>query len=83
MDQNLEANFRPKTSCKCPKVVKVSDTELIQDAKLRKARQMDNTIETMERLPKPDRRTPIPSDWSDSDDRKDDQARAPIAKTIP
>ena len=83
VDQNLEANFRPKTSFKCPKVARVSDTELIQDVKLRKVRQMDNMIETQERPPKPDRRTPIPSDWSNSDDGKDDQAKAPIAKTIP
>ena len=32
--------------------------------------------------PRPSRRTPIPSDWSDYDDGKDDQARAPIAKPI-
>ena len=44
VDQNLEANSRPKTSCKCPKVAIMSDRELIQDAKLRKARQMDNVM---------------------------------------
>ena len=44
---------------------------------------MDNMTETQERPPKPDRRTPIPSDWSNSDGVKDNQARAPIAKTIP
>ena len=43
---------------------------------------MDNTTETLVRPPKPSRRTPIPLDWSD-DDRKDDQARAPIAKPVP
>ena len=49
MDQDLEENFRPKTSCKCPKVARMSDSELIQDAKLRKARKMDNVTETQER----------------------------------
>ena len=83
VDQNLEANFRPKASCNCPKVARMSDSELIQDAKAWTAKQMDNVTETQERPPKPDRRTPIPSDWSNSDDGKDDQARAPIAKTIP
>ena len=83
VDQNVEANFRPKASCNCPKVAGMSDSELIQDMKAWKTRQMDSVTETYERLPKPDRRTPIPSDWSNSDDRKDDQARAPIAKTIP
>ena len=39
-------------------------------------------IEKQERPPKPDRRTPVPSDWSNSDDGKDNQARAPIAKTV-
>ena len=38
--------------------------------------------ETQVRPPKPSRRTPIPSDWSD-DDGKDDQATAPIAKPVP
>ena len=82
VDQNLEANFRPKTSSKCPKVARISDSELIQDTKLPNARQMDNATETQERPPKPDR-TPVPSDWSNSDDGKDNQARAPIAKTVP
>ena len=44
---------------------------------------MDIMTETQERPPKPDRRIPVPSDWSNSDDRKDDQARASIAKTVP
>ena len=81
-DRNLEANFRPKTTCKCPKIARMSDSELIQDVKLRKIRQMDSTTETQVRSPRPSRRTPIPSDWSD-DDRKDDQARAPIARPVP
>ena len=81
LDRNLEANFRPKTNCKCPKIAKMSDSELIQDFRLRRLRQRDSRTETQVRPPKPSRRTPIPSDWSD-DDRKDDQARAPIAKPV-
>ena len=82
LDRNVEANFRPKTTYKCPKIARMSDSELIQDVKLRKIRQMDNTTETQVRPPKPSRRTPIPSDWSD-DDGKDDQTRAFIAKPVP
>ena len=59
----------------------MSDGELMQDVKLGRIRQMDNMTETQVRLPKPSRKTPIPSDWSD-DDGKDDQARAPIAKPV-
>ena len=80
LDRNLEANFIPKTACKCPKIAKMSDGELIQDVKLRRIRQMDSMIETQVRPPKPSR-TPIPSDWDD-DDGKDDQARDPIAKPV-
>ena len=36
LDRNLEAHFRPKTACKCPKIVRMSDSELIQDVKLRR-----------------------------------------------
>ena len=36
LDRNLEANFRPKTACKYPKIARMSDSELIQDVKLRK-----------------------------------------------
>ena len=43
---------------------------------------MDSMTETQVKPPRPSRRTPIPSDWSD-DDGKDDQARAPIAKPVP
>ena len=82
LDRNLEANCRPKTAYKCPKIAKVSDGELIQDVKLRRIRQMDSMTETQVRPPKPSRRTPIPSDWSDGDG-KDDQARPPIAKPVP
>ena len=33
VDRNLDENFRPKTPCKCPKVAKMSDREVIMDAK--------------------------------------------------
>ena len=81
LDRNLEANFRPKTTCKYPKIAKMSDSQLIQDIKLRRIRQRDSRTETQVRPLKPSRRTPIPSDWSD-DDGKDDQDRAPIAKPV-
>ena len=67
LDRNLEANFRPKSSCKCPKIARMSDGELIQDIKLQKISQMDSMTETQVRPPKPSRQTPIPSDWSDDD----------------
>ena len=82
LDRKLEANFRPKTTCKCPKIARMSDGELIQDIKLRRLRERDNMTEIQVRPTRSSRRTPIPSDWSD-DDGKDDQARAPIAKPIP
>ena len=47
------------------------------DTKLRK---MDTVTETQARPP---RWNPLPSDWSNDEDDKDDQARAPIAKPIP
>ena len=82
LHRNLEANFRPKTACKCPKIARMSDGKLIQDIKLRRHRERDNMTETQVRPPRPSRRTPIHSDWSD-DDGKDDQARASIAKPTP
>ena len=83
LDRNLEANFRPKSACKCPKIAGMSDGELIQDIKLRRLRERENMTEPQVRPPRPRRRTPIHSDWSDDDDGKDDQAKAPIAKPIP
>ena len=76
--RNLDENFRPKTPCKCPKVAKMSDREVIMNAKQRR---MDKVTETQARPPA---WNPIPSDWSDDEDEndKDDQARAPIAKPI-
>ena len=57
---------------------------MIQDAKARHLEQMDNTSihDSQDRPPTPSRGNPITSDWSD-DDRKDDQARASIAKPTP
>ena len=42
LDRNLEANFRPKSACKCPKIGRMSDGGLIQDIKLRRLREGDN-----------------------------------------
>ena len=65
VDRNLDKNVRPKTRCKCPKVTKMSDREVIMDAKQRR---MDNVTETQARLPA---WNPIPSDWSDDEDEND------------
>ena len=73
VDRNVDKNFRPKTPCKCPKIARRSDREVIMDAK---QRQMDNATEMQAR-------NPIPSDWSnDEEDGKDNHARDPIAKPI-
>ena len=37
-------------------------------------------MDTQNRPPKPNRRMPPNSDWSNSESEKDDQARAPIPK---
>ena len=37
LDQELEPNFRPKYPCACPKVARLSDSQLIHDTKLRMA----------------------------------------------
>ena len=68
----------------------MSDNQFVQNAKLKLAKQMDKdntpvTEKTMEtetqdpyqsRPPKPSRQLSHHSDWSDSEDGKDDQARA-------
>ena len=41
LDQDLEPNFRPKHPCACPKVARLSDSQLIQDGKLRMAREAE------------------------------------------
>ena len=84
LDQNVEPNFRPKHPCACCKIAKLLNNDLIQDTKLRMAREAgkDNiplrNMETQDpdqsRPQKPDGK--IPSDWSDSDEGKDDQASA-------
>ena len=79
VDRNLDENFRSKIPCKCPKVAKMSDREVIMVAKQRIT---DIVTETQVRLPT---WNPLPSDCSNEDDDendKDGQARAPIAKTI-
>ena len=82
----METNFRPKHPCSCPKVAKLSDNDLIQDAKLRMVRETEkNNIPITDadiqnsdqsRLQTPSRQISHHSDWSDSEDGKDDQARA-------
>ena len=58
------------------------DSQLIQDAKLNMAEEMnkdnvpERNTETQDRPPKPSKRIPHNSDWSDSEDGKDAQARA-------
>ena len=61
-----------------PQSAKMSDREVIMDAKQRR---MDKVTETQARPPT---WNPIPSVWSDDEDEndKDDQARTPIAKPI-
>ena len=78
VDRNLDKNFRPKTPCKCPKVTKMSDREVIMGGTQRR---IDKVTETQARPPA---WNPIPSDWSEDEDENDkvDQARAPIAKPI-
>ena len=78
VERNLDENFRSKTPCKCPKVAKMSDREVIMDTKQRKT---DKVTEIQARPPA---WNPIPSDWRDDEDEndKDDQARAPLAKPI-
>ena len=85
MDQNVEPNCRPRHYCTCPKVAKLSDFKVIQDTQARHLEQTDNvsTHHSKDRPPKPSRRPSYHSDWSDDEDGKDNQTRAPIAKTMP
>ena len=41
LDQKVEPNFTPKHPCACPKVAKLSDNDLIQDTRLRMARETE------------------------------------------
>ena len=83
MDKNLEPNYRPRHQCTCPKVAKLSDIQVIQNAQAKHMLQTDNAPinDTQDRPPKPSRRPSYHSDWSDSDNNKDIQARAPITST--
>ena len=45
LDQDLEPNFRPKQPCKCPKIARLSDSQFIQDSKLKMT---TNSKETMQ-----------------------------------
>ena len=82
-------NIHTHRSCTCPNVARLSDNQLIWDTKLKKARQMSNAsvtvnnMDTQNRPPKHHRKMPDNSDWSDSKNEKDNQARAPILKTPP
>ena len=84
MSQNLEPNYRPRHYCTCPKVAKLSDIQVVQDTQARCLEQADNTsvLDSQDRPPKPSRRPSYHSDWSDNEDSKDNQARAPIAKPM-
>ena len=57
---------------------------MIQELQARNLEQTDNTSlhGSQDTLPRSSRMTAIPSDWSDDEDNKDNQARAPIAKRI-
>ena len=41
LDENFKPNFRHKHPCACPKIARLSDSDLIQDAKLRMAREAE------------------------------------------
>ena len=86
----MEPNFRPKHPCRCPKVAKLSDNQFIQESNLKMSAKFKETINhnkpltvrNMEvqapkqpRSPKPCRKINHKSDWSESEDGKDDQAR--------
>ena len=87
LDQELQPNFKPKHPCTCPKVAKMSESQFIQEAKLKIAKEMnkDNTPVTerttetqnpkQSRPSSPSRQISHHSDWSNSEDGKDDQAR--------
>ena len=81
LDQDLEPNFRPKQPCRCPKVAKLSNSQFIQDQKMKMTTKTTETtqnsipvtVRNMEmqdpkqsRPPKPSRKLPYNSDWSKS-----------------
>ena len=79
IDQNLELNYRPRHYCTYPKVARLSDIQVIQNMQARHLEQTDNAsiYDSQDRPPKPSRRPPCHSDWSNSDNDKDSQAQAP------
>ena len=64
VDQNLVPNYRPRHYCTCPKVVKHSDIQVIQDVQARYLEQTDNASihDSQDRPPKPSRRLSYNSD---------------------
>ena len=87
----MEPNFRPKLSCKCAKTAKLSDSQFIQESNLKMTtnskdtvndnipltvRNMEDQIPKQHKPQKPCRKLDHKSDWSNSDDGKDDQARS-------
>ena len=64
-------------------MAKISDIQVIHDAQPKHMEQMDNAPvkEIQDRHPKPSRRPSYHSDWSDSDNDKDNQAKAPLTST--
>ena len=62
----MEPNFRPKHPCRCPKVTKLSDNKSIQESN---SKMTTNYKETCRKIHQK-------SDWSDSEDGKDNQARS-------
>ena len=89
LDHDLEPNFRPKDPCRCLKVVKMLDSQYVQEQKMKMAAKettqnnISMTVKSKDmqdpkqsRPPKPTGKIPCNSEWSDSEDGKDDQARA-------
>ena len=37
LDHDFEPNFRPKDPCRCPKVAKMSDSQFVQEQKMKMA----------------------------------------------
>ena len=64
-------------------MAELSDIQVIQDAQAKHMEQMDNTPmnNTQDRTPKPSRKMSCHSDWSNSDNKKENQARASITNT--
>ena len=87
LDQKLRPNFKPKHPCTCSEVERMSDNQFVQNTKLakqigyntpvtEKTMQTETQDPNPSRPPKPSRQIYHHSDWGNSEDRKDDQARA-------